>query len=69
MMRLLLFVKECGEWGWMREAPPSRKTGKGSSESVQKRKQLSIQQRLLKGEVASCALIVVHIWVGTVKGF
>ncbi|CAM6037685.1 unnamed protein product [Sphagnum compactum] len=40
--------KECGEWGWMREAPPSRKTGKGSSESVQKRKQLSIQQRLLK---------------------
>jgi hypothetical protein len=52
MMRLLLFVKECGEWGWMREAPPSRKTGKGSSESVQKRKQLSIQQRLLKGEIA-----------------
>ncbi|CAK9199255.1 unnamed protein product [Sphagnum troendelagicum] len=40
--------KECGEWGWMREAPPSRKTGKGSSESVQKRKQLSMQQRLLK---------------------
>ncbi len=51
-MRLLLFVKECGEWGWMCEAPPSRKTGKGSSESVQKRKQLSIQQRLLKGEIA-----------------
>lgn len=39
-----------GDWGWAREVPVSRKTiGGGPSESTQKRRQLSIQQRLLKG--------------------
>ncbi|XP_024371573.1 E3 ubiquitin-protein ligase ORTHRUS 2 isoform X2 [Physcomitrium patens] len=36
-------------WGWSREPPASKKTsGSGPSEATQKRKQLSVQQRLLK---------------------
>ena len=43
-------LKEGVGWGWIREPPASRKSvGGGPSEATQKRKQLTIQQRLLKG--------------------
>lgn len=43
-------LKEGAGWGWTREPPASRKSaGGGPSEATQKRKQLTIQQRLLKG--------------------
>ena len=43
-------LKEGEGWGWTRPPPLSRKTsGGGPSEATQKRKQLSHQQRLLKG--------------------
>lgn len=43
-------LKEGAGWGWTRPPPVSRKnSGGGPSETIQKRKQLSDQQRLLKG--------------------
>lgn len=43
-------MKEGVGWGWIREPPASRKSsGGGPSEATHKRKQLTIQQRLLKG--------------------
>lgn len=43
-------LKEGVGWGWTRDPPASRKSAAGGpSEATQKRKQLTIQQRLLKG--------------------
>lgn len=50
VIEALYVLKEGAGWGWTRPPPVSRKTlGGGPSEATQKRKQLSVQQRLLKG--------------------
>ena len=51
---ICMSLKEGAGWRWTRPPPASRKSsGGGPSEATQKRKQLSTNQRLLKGSITS----------------